>query len=148
MKRAVKCSLAIVLIVALAFSLSGCGMAREMKALNNKVVELVNLMALRDTDGTYAMLYPGSIEHDAYAAAAEQIYDYFPVTAGYTYKLTNFNVSKNLTGGGKVCDGTYTIEFGGNTYHLYVVWRSDKGGSGFTDYRVWNETDWNAAQGQ
>ena len=121
MKTAVKCSLATELIVALAFGLSGCGMAKEMKALNNKVVELVNLMALRDTDGTYAMLYPGSAEHDAYAAAVEQIYEYFPVTAGYTYKLTGFNVNKNITGGSKDCDGTYTIEFGGNTYHLYVV---------------------------
>ena len=151
MKRTAMIFLLIVLLTAailLIFGLPGCS-APDPTLLNEKVVEMIDRDAAHDPEGAYAMLYPGVTDRETFLSTIEWIYEYFPVTEGYTWELEQWNSTKQLAGGDLVTqNGIYRVEFEGRTFHVVAVWRSDENGSGFTRFQVINEEDWATVQNQ
>ena len=138
-------TLAVILAVCLAACLAGCAKG-DPELLNEKVVKLLDLDAARDTETAYSMLYPGVTDLEAYRTSAEKIYEYFPVSADYTWELLEWNVTKSITNSNEIYDGRYKVTFDGQVFYVYAVWRSDPNGSGFTRCQVVSEADWLANQ--
>jgi hypothetical protein len=141
--KKMKRGIAILLVVtALAVCLTGC--TANAKILNGKVVEMLDLLAARDTDGTYAMMHPDISTLEDHRTAVDNLYEYFPITKPYSCRLQNFNV--NITNGVKTLEGRYRVIFDETTYIVYASWVSDNNGSGFTDFRVSTEMDLNSSK--
>ena len=147
MKSYMKHLFAILLIVSIAFSLGGCSKSVDSGALDEKVKEMIDCYAAHDMSGQYSMIYPGIIDQDEYKSVAEELYEYFPVTSGYTLELQQFRATKRVGSSSQnILEGQYKVEFEGKIFYIAVSWQSDKEASGFTAFRAVNEEEWNAAQ--
>ena len=138
----------LVLFFALCFVLcfAGCTIKADISFLNEKVVEMIDLEVKHDTEGAYALLYPGVMDPEAYRSTVNQIYEYFPVTEGYKWELKQWNVTKGVNNDDKTYEGQYNVEFDGKVFLIFVDWHSDKEGSGFRRFQIVSEEDWNASQ--
>ena len=145
MKPLTKRTLSVLLAVVCIACLAACSKA-DPALLTEKVTAMLDLDVARDAEGGYAMLYPGMTDRDTYLATADQIYAYFPVTAGYTCKLGQWNYTKALGSGAEVYEGLYDVSFDEQVFLIYAVWRSDKDGAGFTKFQIVSEEDYLAAQ--
>ncbi len=135
----------IVLIAALVFCMSGCGF-KQGAFLDEKVSELIDCFAAQDADGSYALIYPDGTDMESYLSSVEKIYEYFPVTTGYTMERQEFSYKKSLSDGSDIIEGQYQVEFGGKVFYIIVTWRTDDEVSGFTNFYAFNEEDWAKAQ--
>ncbi|MBQ6074959.1 MAG: hypothetical protein IJK86_02280 [Lachnospiraceae bacterium] len=146
MKSFQKRFLALVLAISCTVCLAGCG-AADPKPLNEKVVQMLGHFIAHDIDGAYAMFYPDVTDRNTFTATMKSSYAYFPITEGYSYKLLNFESTKSITGNAvTIYQGQYKIEFDGRVFYGKAVWRSDTGGSGFTNFQIVSEEDRIAAQ--
>ena len=114
MKKMIKYVTALVLAAMLILSFTSCAGANP-KIMSEKVTEIIDLHVDRDTEGIYAMFYPGAVDKDEYYAVSDTIFEYFPVTAGYTCKMEDWYVtfgiiSKNNS---SKWEGRYKVEFDG-----------------------------------
>ncbi len=126
--------------------LAACSSKAEPTLLNEKVTAMIDLDASHDAEGAYAMLYPGVTDRETFCSTAEKMYEYFPVTAGYSWKLGQWEYTKGLSNGSEVYEGQYEVSFDERVFLIHAVWRSDEGGSGFTRFQVVSREDWLAAQ--
>lgn len=145
MKKLIKYVVAVLLLTSIIVAASGCASASPA-FLNDKVKEMIDLDVAQDTDGAYAMLYPGTTDKETHDATAKKIYEYFPVVEGYTCEVEQWKVSKGVGNGIAVYEGQYKVEFDGKLFIVLAAWRTDNEGSGFTRFQIINEDDWNAAQ--
>ena len=145
MKKRIVTVAAMLLAAACIVCLWGCA-AGSPELLDEKVGAMIDADAARDAERSFSMIYPGAADREAYDAAAEAIFGYFPVTADYSAERQQWNVSKGLFGGSEVYNGQYRVEFGERVFYIYAVWRSDKNGSGFTQFQIVSEEDMLAAQ--
>ncbi|MBO7375579.1 MAG: hypothetical protein J6V01_00645 [Clostridia bacterium] len=136
---------AVLSVVLIAFCLAGCAKA-DPKLLSEKVTEMIDLSVARDTDARFSMLYPGVTDADTYRSTAEQIDNYFPVTAGYTLELQEWYFTKGLINENETYEGEYKVEFDGKVFYVAVTWYHDSAGEGFTRFRVVSEEELNAAR--
>ena len=117
----------------------------KMKLLNSKVVELLDCDVARDPDGAFALLYPDVTDIDTFKETAELIYEYFPITEGYTWELLQWDNYKS-SNHDNFMTGKYKVEFDDTLYYIFVTWRYDDEAEGFTQYRVISEKDYEDAQ--
>ncbi len=147
MKRSVLFLLAAFLVLSSVVCLTGCAKRSSATTLKEKVVAMIDCDVAQDTEGAYALLYPGVMDFETYRTTAEQIYEYFPVTAGYTCQMQAWNATNTIGAhAAKTYEGRYKVEFDEKTFYILVTWRSDKNGSGFTGFQILNEADWLASQ--
>ena len=139
-----RCIITILLSVLLVSCLAGCTIANP-SLLNEKVVAMIDYTVQQDTENGYAMLYPGVSDADTYRSTAKQIYEYFPVTAGYTWELQQWHITQGINNSASVYEGQYKVEFDGKLFYVIAIWRSDSDEEGFTRFQVASEEDWNAA---
>ena len=147
MKKMIKYVTALVLAAMLILSFTSCAGANP-KIMSEKVTEIIDRFVDRDVDGIYAMFYPGAVDKDEYYAMCDALFEYFPVTAGYTRKLEQVYVTNGVNKNGTFTnwEGQYKVEFDGLTYHIVVSWLTDSVTSGFTRFHISNEEDWNMDQ--
>ena len=145
MKTLTKRILALLLAAMCLLCLAACA-KKEPTFLNEKVTAMIDCDVAHDPVGGFALLYPGVTDLETFTATAEQMYAYFPVTAGYTWKLGRWNYTKAMSSGNEVYEGEYEVTFDGRTVLIYAVWRSDEGGAGFTRFQVVSQEDYLAAQ--
>ncbi len=113
----------------------------DVNQLKGRVAEMIDYIAARDFDGAYSMLYPGVTDKDNFDLIAEQIYEYFPATEGYTLeiiqwdKYTGSNIDSNFI------KADYKVEFDESVFYIGVTWRYNNDGNGFTQFQVANEKD-------
>jgi hypothetical protein len=155
MKNRMRHILAALLAVVLAVGTAGCGSKEppapdpavsEPVLLNEKLVEMLELYAARDPDGGYTLIYPGVTDLATQRAAAEAAYEYFPVTAGYTWDVIEWSAYKGPVEGSEITEGHYWVESDGKGFHVYATWRADSDRSGFTEFQVVSQEDWAAGQ--
>ncbi len=155
MKKRMKRVLAVLLAAAVLAGLAGCGSkkapapdpsAAEPTLLNEKLTEMLDRDAARDADGAYALIYPGFAEPESFRTAEKSLYEYFPVTAGYTWEVIEWNTTKGPVEGSEITEGHYWVEFDGKGFHVYATWRADQDKGGFTEFRVVSQEDWAAEQ--
>ena len=155
--------ISLLLVVFCTFCLGGCAVRfyadgkmpvkiisnnENVQLLNSKVSELIDCDVARDSESAYSLLYPEVTDSETFSETAKLIYDYFPVTEGYTMELLQWD---RYVGTGKNADesfmsGQYKIEFDGNLFYAFVTWRRDSEGEGFTQFRVINEEDYKEMQ--
>ncbi len=145
MRALTKRIVSMLLAVACAICFAACSKA-DPALLNEKVTAMIDLDAAHDAEGAYAMLYPGVIDAETFCSTAEKMYEYFPVTAGSSWKLGQWEYTKGLSNGSEVYEGQYEVSFDERIFLIHAVWRSDEGGSGFTRFQVVSQEDWRAAQ--
>ncbi len=145
MKGLKRCILVLLLAVACVACLAACS-KKEPALLNEKVVEMIDLDVTRDAEGGFAMLYPGVTDKETFCATADQVYAYFPVTAGYSWKLGQWNYIQRLSDKAEVYEGQYEISFDGRVFLIFAVWQTDASGSGFTRFQIVSQEDYLAAQ--
>ena len=145
MKLLTKRFIALLLAAVCLLCLAACT-KKEPTLLNEKVTAMIDCDVAHDPETGYALLYPGVTDHETFIATAEKMYAYFPVTAGYTWKLGRWNYTKAMSSGKEVYEGEYEVTFDDRTFLVYAVWRSDEGGVGFTRFQVVSQEDYLAAQ--
>lgn len=145
MRALTKRIVATLLAAVFAICLVACFKA-DPALLNEKVTEMIDLDVAHDAKGGYAMLYPGVTDQETFCSTADKIYEYFPVTAGYSWKLGQWHYTKGLSNGSEVYEGQYEVSFDGRVFLIYAVWQSDEGGSGFIKFQIVSQEDWLAAQ--
>ncbi len=145
MKHMPRKILIIVLIVAFAFCITGCG-GKKGALLDEKVSGMIDCLVAQDGDGAYAYIYPEDTLKDSFLSTVEDIYEYFPVTPGYTVEREGYSYKKSLNSGSDIIEGQYKVEFDGNVFYIIASWRSDDKGSGFTTFYAFNEEDWAKAK--
>ena len=145
MNSLIKRVLAIILAVSTVFCLVGCVEA-DPTLLNEKVTAMIDLSVEHDAVTRYSMLYPGVTDADTYLSTVELIDDYFPVTAGYTWELQQWNITKGTKNSVEIYDGQYKVEFDGRVFFIIATWRSDSDGEGFTRFQIVSEEDQIAAK--
>ena len=145
MKTQMKRIIALLLAAWCLACLAACA-SKEPTLLNEQVTAMIDCDVVHDAEGGFALLYPGVTDRETYLATAEKMYAYFPVTAGYAWKLGRWNYTKAMSSGDEVYEGEYEVIFDGRTFLIYAVWRSDEGGAGFTRFQVVSQEDYLAAQ--
>ena len=141
------------LLLLLLLLLSACGKVNTeaFDIANQKTQEYVELMAKHDTDGTYAMLYPGGIDRDSYETICAQSEEYCPITPDYALEMQQYDIYSKL--GDKedkrdIVSVMYQLRFDGKTYYISVVYQITEEEQGFTSFHIMNEQDFAAANKQ
>ena len=145
MRRVLRQLIVIALIVSFAVLTAGCGGIKP-SLLDEKVAEMVECYVEQDTERAYSLIYPGIVDEKTFLSAADEVCEYFPVTSDYTMNREDFKYGRGLSSGKDIAEGHYTVEFNETVFHILVQWCSDKDGSGFTTFRMYNEEDWAMAQ--
>ena len=137
-RKSLFCLAAVLLLTLL---LAGCG-AISSDALDARVRQMLDLDVKGDCEASYALLYPGVTDEETYRETFAQILEYFPITEGYTMTMEHYGRTKRIgTDAGTFEDGQYKVEFDGQVFHVYVDYKSDKQGSGFTMFRIVSQQD-------
>ena len=145
MKAAAKRFFSVLLFLSFLACLSGCAKV-DPSFLTGKVTEMIDLSISHDVDGKYALLHPGVTDRETFGHTDELLREYFPVVAGYSCEMQQYNQTKGINNDLEVYEGLYLVQFEGQSFRIIARWRSDPEGSGFTEYRIFNEEDWQAAQ--
>ena len=155
MKSKVKTILLMLLVVASIICLCSCKIIIPMskdndavKMLNEKFVELIDHVVVHDSDSIYPMFFPGGTDRESFDSIMEQIYDYFPVTEGYTWEIVQWNRYKGVRNGNNLIGGQYKVEFDDQVYYVAVTWRYTSEASGFVEFQIGNENDQQGNQNQ
>ena len=137
-RKSLFCLAAVLLLTLL---LAGCG-AISSDALDARVRQMLDLDVKGDCEASYALLYPGVTDEETYRKTFAQILEYFPITEGYTMTLEHYGRTKRIgTDAGTFEDGQYKVEFDGHVFHVFVDYKSNKQGSGFTMFRIVSQQD-------
>ncbi len=132
------CLAAVLLVFVL---LAGCA-AVNSDAMDAHVRQMLDLDVKGDAEASYALLYPGVTDEETYRNSFAQIQAYFPITEGYTMTLEHYGKTKQIgTDSGTYESAQYKVEFDGQVFHVYVDYKSNKQGSGFTMFRVVSQLD-------
>lgn len=149
--------LALILSLAMLLCLGACApmekvaekAMEELESYESAMTERVEAMLAccraGDEAGAYALLYPGTMEAEAYHAVFGQLGDYCPITEPCTLSLESFSSSSNLIGRTTV-SAEYQAEYGEGTYYILAVYVTDGKGSGFRQFRILSEADYEAAK--
>ena len=148
MKNAMKSILALILALAMIFSLAACAAIDSIaEPLTEKIEEMLACYIAGDEEGSYALFYPGTLEEDAYHDIFLQICDYFPITEGYSLSVMNATTSTGIGSGAvTTMQGQYQVEFDGAVYYLFVAHVSDTSGSGFRSFRIVSKAEYEGLQ--
>jgi len=132
---------AVLLLLALVFSLSGCA-GIDTDAMEQRVRAMLDCDVAGDVEGSFELLYPGVTDEESYRKTFQQIQEYFPITEGYTLNLEKFNVTKQVgTQSRTVETAQYRVEFDGQVFYVYTEYVSDKLSSGFAVFRIVSQID-------
>lgn len=132
---------AVLLLLALVFSLSGCA-GIDTDAMEPRVRAMLDCDVAGDVEGSFELLYPGVTDEESYRKTFQQIQEYFPITEGYTLNLEKFNVTKQVgTQSRTVETAQYRVEFDGQVFYVYTEYVSDKLSSGFAVFRIVSQID-------
>ena len=118
MKSKAKSILSMLLVVAGVVCLCSCGNIVPMlndndsvKLLNEKFVALIDYVVAHDSDDIYSMFYPDSTDRDSFDLTMEQIYEYFPVTEGYSWEIGQWDLYKGVGIDNNFVSGQYKVMF-------------------------------------
>ena len=138
MKSKAKIILSILLVAASIICLAGC---KDITMLNEKFVELIDYVVVHDSNSIYPMFFPGGTDRESFDTTMEQIYDYFPVTEGYTWEIVQWDRYKGVRNGNNLIGGQYKVEFDDQVFYVAVTWRYTSEASGFVEFQIGNEND-------
>ena len=148
MKSKVKIIFSVLLVAVSIVCLCSCRiiipMSKDNKSvtfLNEKFVELIDYVVVHDSDSIYPMFFPGGTDRESFDATMEQIYDYFPVTEGYTWEIVQWDRYKGVRNGNNLIGGQYKVEFDDQVFYVAVTWRYTSEASGFVEFQIGNEND-------
>lgn len=115
--------------------LAGCsGRGVSLKSLDEKFVEMMNLLVARDYESIYAKFYPGTVDYETTCETVDKMLELYPVADGYTWSRTGWNITSGLFDGSVAISGTYAVESAGKKCTVSAEWVSDKNGSGFRSF--------------
>ena len=138
MKSKAKSILSMLLVAASIICLAGC---KDITMLNEKFVELIDYVVVHDTESAYSMFYPDVTDRETFDPMMEQIYEFFPVTEGYTWGLIQMDNYKGVGNDNNWIRGQYKVEVDNQVYYVAVTWRYTSEASGFTEFQIGNEDD-------
>ena len=122
--------------------------SKDVKMLNEKFVELIDYVVVHDSDDIYSMFYPDSTDRDSFDLTMEQIYDYFPVTEGYTWEIVQWDRYKGIGVDNNFITGQYKVMFDDQVFYVAVTWRYTSEASGFAGFQIVSEEDARSDQNQ
>ena len=115
--------------------LAGCsGRGVSVKSLDEKFVEMMNLLVVKDYEGIYDYFYPGTVDYETTCETVDKMLELYPVADGYTWSRTGWNITRGLFDGSVAISGTYAVESAGKKCTVSAEWVSDKNGSGFRSF--------------
>ena len=122
--------------------LTACVQIVEPEELRTAIEAELNCEIRHDEDGAYQLFYPNAIDRDTFHQVFTQSQSYFPVKEGYTLTAQSFDTYYGLNNSKTHKSAWYLVETGGEKYYLYVVLTTDDGGTGFNQWNVMNEEDY------
>ena len=148
-KRSFRILISILIVFACTISCFGCKAGipafldgdEDVMQLEGKVAEMINLIAARDYDQAYSMLYPGVSDRETLDLVADQINEYFPVTEGYALELIQWDKYTGSNIDNNFIQAQYKVEFDESVFYIGVNWRYNDEGTGFTQFQVVNEKE-------
>ena len=122
--------------------------SNDVKMLNEKFVELIDHVVVHDSDNIYSMFFPDDSDRESFNLTMEQIYEYFPVTEGYTWEIVQWDRYKGVGIDNSFIRGQYKVEFDDQVFYVAVTWRYTNEASGFVEFQIGNENDQQGNQNQ
>ncbi len=132
---------ALFLLLALTLMLAGCDMLKT-EDMEQRVRAMLDRDVAGDREGSYALLFPGITDEDAYRESFPQIQEYFPITEGYSLTLESYHITKEIgTSRRTVEDAEYRVSFDEQEFKIYVQYVTEAKRAGFTEFRVVSQRD-------
>ena len=132
---------ALFLLLALTLTLAGCDMLKT-EDMEQRVRAMLDMDVAGDREGSYALLFPGITDEDAYRESFPQIQEYFPITEGYSLTLESYHITKEIgTSRRTVEDAEYRVSFDEQEFIIYVQYVTEAKRAGFTEFRVVSQRD-------
>jgi len=129
------------LVLVLTILITGCFSVKP-DLLNERVNGMLNKLIAKDVEGMYELIYPVGMEYKAFLSFVEELFVYFPITEGYTWKLKQYDRYIGVNKKEDWENGQYLVQTGAANYYVQVKWYSNENGSGFSIFQVFNEADW------
>ncbi len=155
MKSKAKIILSMLLVATCIICLVGCGIIQsisvdndDVKKLNEEFVELIDNIVAHDSAGAYSTLYSNTTDSETFDSVLEQVYEYFPVSGGYTWELLKWDRYRGKNIDDNFINAEYKVAFDDSVYYVAVNWRYNSEESGFTGFQIVNEEDAQDSQNQ
>ncbi|MBP5254485.1 MAG: hypothetical protein J6Z23_03785 [Lachnospiraceae bacterium] len=131
------------LLLVLVCALAGCA-GGGVKAMEQRVREMLECDRTGDVEGSFALLYPGVTDEETHRDTFQQIQAYFPITEAYTLSTEQYYVTRQFGARSRTIEtARYRVEFDGQVFYILAEYVSEKNSSGFTSFRIVSEADMN-----